>query len=183
MAQPRLVRSAGENSTWRWAGLPSRPARGRFLQIALRRGRQIQVKHQAHITTVNAHSEATVATRTGRSCSETASELLAGLRIQADVIRRCCNPCSLRRSAHCSTERRVRVDQRSATGHLQCLQHLRHGIPRTPLHRVVEVVPAGEAHLRERATQIQQSNDVGRTRGAAVAPRASIGTPGQRLRI
>ena len=88
--------------------------------------------------------------------------LLAGLRIQAGVIRRCCNPLiteTFRPLLHRTTG--AGIDQRSTTGHLQCLQHLRHGIPGPPLHRVVKVVPAGRTHLHKRATQIQQANDVG----------------------
>ena len=135
----------------------------RFLQIALRCGRQIEMKHQAHIATVNAHAEGHRRHQNGPlMLKKQLQSLLAGLRIQTGVIRRCRNPLvsqTFRPLLHRTTG--AGIDQRSTTGHLQCLQHLRHGVPGAPLHRVVQVVPAGRTHLHERATQIQQANDVG----------------------
>lgn len=121
------------------------------------------MKHKTDIATVNAHPEGHFRNKDGPLVfKKQAQGLLTGLMIQAGVIWSSGNPLAsetFRPLLHGTTG--AGIDQRGAKRHLQCLQHLWHGIPRAALHRVVKVVPAGGTHLHERSTQVEQANDVG----------------------
>ena len=72
---------------------------------------------------------------------------------------------------------RAGVDQRRSTGLLQGLQHLRHWIPRPPLHGVAEVRPPGGADLHQRTAQVEQPQDVGPYAGGRRGTQRQHGHP------
>ena len=69
------------------------------------------------------------------------------------------------------------VDQRCTTGLLQCLQHLRHRIPRPPLHGIAEVLATGGTDLHQRTAQVEQPQDVGPHAGGSRGTQRQHGHP------
>ena len=121
------------------------------------------MEHQPHIPAINAHPEGDSGHQHRPLLLKEARQgPLTRLRIKAGVIRGGINVLLLKPlgpTLHRTS--RARIDQRRSMRHGQRFQHLRHRIPRTPLHGVMKVVPAGGTHLHQRAAQGQQTNDVG----------------------
>ena len=164
-----------------WAAItPGAPG---FLQIALRSAGQIQMQHQAHISTIHTHPERHGGHQhRGLGSRKWARGALSHIWLKTSVIGDGLNTVgtkAFRPLLHGPT--RARINQAGAPCLLKGLQHIGQGILGPTTHGVVQIVAARGTNLNQRTPQMQQAQDVGPDPGAAVALRATIGTPGHRL--
>lgn len=177
-AQAHPVGRIKQHQAAGWQSIPAGAAG--LLQVALRTGRQIQMKHQTHIGAIHPHAEGHGGHQHRRGVIlEMLQRQLAAFGIQTGVIgdRLDAGPpkpgCPLLHRAAGAG-----IDENGAPGPAHRLQHLGQGIGGPPGHAVAEVGTAGRTHLHQRTAELEQADDVGPDLGTGRGAQGHQGHPG-----